>query len=203
MTDQQLPPGLLTAEEVLAAIRIKEDVGLDYGSLRVHVFDRATRRAIGVAMYDKDGPVSFSRDISTVGTEFAITADVLEGEYALRIVPTDLDEVPLRVSAKALLPGGTLEDIPEGQLVTWFVMLNYFNGEGYTRTEFNVTATDFELIDFAWPSGTITINVQLGNRLGAYVATKNGESDLEFIIDVSLLDGLHIPDDFYENVQAI
>lgn len=199
----ELPAGLLTAEEVLAALRLPEDTGLDYGSLRVHVFDRATRRAIGVALYDKNGAVSFNRDISTVGSEFAVKADVLEGKYALRITTTPLDEVPVRVTASAVMADGSLESIPEGQLATWFVLLQYQNGESWTRTEFNVTATDFELIDFAWPAGRVTINVQIGLNLGAYVADVNGAADLEFLIDATLLDGLHIPESFYENVLAI
>lgn len=196
------PAGLLTADEVLAALRIPADTQLDYGSLRVHVFDRASRRAIGVALYDRNGAVSFQRDITTVGAEFAIQADVLEGQFALSITPSDLDDVPLYVTARASLPDGSFENIPEGQLVTWFVMLQYRNGEVYTRTEHNVSATDFELLDFAWPVGKITINVQMGMRLGAYIADKDSDSDLEFIIDVNLLDGLHIPADFYDNVMV-
>lgn len=205
MTDQQLPAGLLTAEEVIAAIRIPDDVGLDYGAVRVQVFDRATRRAIGMAMYDKKlgKATNFVRSLERFTDEFAIQSDVIEGEYALRIDVVDIEAVPLRVSAVAKLADGTVEPIPAGQLVTWFVQIEFPNGEVYTRTEFNAPATNYELVDFAWPIGKIIINVQLGNRLGAYVTTKDTDKDLEFLIDVTMLDGLHIPDDYYDTIVAI
>jgi len=43
----------------------------------------------------------------------------------------------------------------------------------------------------------------MGHRLGAYVVNKQGDSDLEFVIDVVLLNGLFIPDDFGQGVEVI
>lgn len=82
-------------------------------------------------------------------------------------------------------------------------MIEYETGETYTRTEHNASATNFELLDFAWPDGRIVINVMIGHRIGALVINKDTDRDLEFLIDFNQLDGLKIPENFYDNVIAL
>ena len=68
------------------------------------------------------------------------------------------------------------------------------------RTYVKAAAENFTLVDFAWVSGRLIVNVNYLDRVGALIVTKTGDNDLANLIMVAELEGLLIPDDFYDNI---
>lgn len=196
----QNPLGRLTAQQILDSIVLPDNVGYNHGSFRVRVFDRASRKAIGVVIWDAEKGASFKRTNAEVIENTSIDVTVLEGQYMLAIHLTDIEQPIIYSTAKALLPNGTEELLPEGAVVTWYVRAEHDTGGVTEKTYVKAPAENFELVDFPWVSGRLIINVNYLDRVGALIVTKSGENDLSNLILVAELEGLFIPDDFYDNI---
>ena len=200
MSDQYLPGGLLSAQQILDSIVLPENTSMAHGSFRVRVFDRASRRAIGVVIWDAERGASFVRTVEEVPENVTTTATVLEGQYQLKISLTDIEQPMIYATATALLPNHSQEPLPEGALVTWFVRATHDSGGVTERVYVRAPAENFLIVDFPWFSGDLTVNVNYLNRIGALIVSKHGTNDLENLLLVVELEGLFIPDDFYDNI---
>jgi hypothetical protein len=196
----QNPLGRLTAQQILDSIVLPDNVGYNHGSFRVRVFDRASRKAIGVVIWDQKKGASFKRTSEETTQAHSVDVTVLEGQYMLTIHLTDIEQPLIYASAKALLPNGTEESLPEGAVVTWYVRAEHDTGSVTERTYVKSPAENFELVDFTWVSGRLIVNVNYLDRVGALIVTKTGDTDLDNLILVAELEGLLIPDDFYDNI---
>lgn len=194
------PLGRLTAQQILDSIVLPDNVGYNHGSFRVRVFDRASRKAIGVVIWDQEKGASFKRTIEETPENVTAEVTVLEGQYMLAIHLTDIEQPTIYATAKALLPNGTEESLPPDAMVTWWVRAEHDSGSVTEFTFVRSPAENFALVEFPWLSGRLTINVNYLDRVGALIVTKSGDNDLSNLILVAELEGLFIPDGFYDNI---